>query len=93
MLRSPELTYLSEVSTAYVMINCESGYEEPVIEALKEIDVVKEVMGTYGNYDIVVKVESPTLEELRETIIWKVRRIKNIRCTTTLMCAKHLVWA
>ncbi|TLX94598.1 MAG: Lrp/AsnC family transcriptional regulator [Thaumarchaeota archaeon] len=93
MLRSPDLTYVYEVSTAYVVINCESGYEEPVLEGLREIDAVKEVMGTYGNYDIVAKVESPTLEELRETIICKVRRIKNIRCTTTLMCAKYLVWA
>ncbi len=93
MLRSPELTYLREVSTAYVMINCESGYEESVIEQLKEILAVKQVIGTYGIYDIVAKVESSTLEELRETIILKVRRIKNIRCTTTLMCAKYLVWA
>ena len=89
MQRSPEQVCLREVSTAYVMMNCESGYEEPVIEELKAVRAVKEIIGTYGNYDIVAKIESPTLEDLRETI-WKIRRINNIRCTTTLMCAKYL---
>ncbi len=93
MLRSPEQTYLRDVSQAYVMINCENGFEESIIERLKEIRGVKEVLGTYGNYDIVAKVESSSLEELRETVVLKIRRLKNIRCTTTLLCAKYLVWA
>ena len=91
MLRSPERTYLSEVSTAYVMISCENSFEQQVIEQLKKIRGVEEILGTYGNYDIVAKVESLSIEDLRETIIMKIRRIKHICCTTTLMCAKCLV--
>ncbi|MBI5378089.1 MAG: Lrp/AsnC ligand binding domain-containing protein, partial [Thaumarchaeota archaeon] len=39
----------------------------------------------FGAYDIVVKVESPTVERLREVITWKIRKIEKIRSTLTLM--------
>ena len=73
------------MATAYVLINCDVGYEEQVIEELKHISDVKEVHGTYGAYDIVAKVESANVENLRETITWKIRRIDKVRSTITLM--------
>ena len=70
---------------AYVLINCEIGAEVFIISQLKEIDLVKEVHGTFGAYDIVVLVEADTVELLRETISWKIRKIEKIRSTLTLM--------
>jgi len=73
------------MAEAYVLINCEIGSEEKVIEELKTIDGVKEVHGTFGAYDILAKVESDQVETLRETITWKIRKINKIRSTLTLM--------
>mgnify|MGYP000088321119 CR=1 FL=1 len=73
------------MAEAYVLINCEIGSEEKVIEELKAIDGVKEVHGTFGAYDILAKVESDQVETLRETITWKIRKIDKIRSTLTLM--------
>ena len=73
------------MAEAYVLINCEIGSEEKVIEELKTIDGVKEVHGTFGAYDVLAKVESEQVETLRETITWKVRKIDKIRSTLTLM--------
>ena len=73
------------MAEAYVLINCEIGSEEKVIEELKTIDGVKEVHGTFGAYDILAKVESVQVETLRETITWKIRKIDKIRSTLTLM--------
>ena len=73
------------MAEAYVLINCEIGSEEKVIEELKNIDGVKEVHGTFGAYDILAKVESDQVETLRETITWKIRKIDKIRSTLTLM--------
>ena len=73
------------MAEAYVLINCEIGSEEKVIEELKTIDGVKEVHGTFGAYDILAKVESDQVETLRETITWKIRKIDKIRSTLTLM--------
>ena len=73
------------MAEAYVLINCEIGSEEKVIEELKTIDGVKEVHGTFGAYDVLAKVESEQVETLRETITWKIRKIDKIRSTLTLM--------
>ncbi len=73
------------MAEAFILINCEIGSEEDVITALKNIDSIKEVHGTFGAYDILAKIESPQVEDLRETITWKIRKIDKIRSTLTLM--------
>jgi DNA-binding Lrp family transcriptional regulator len=73
------------MAEAYILINCEIGSEEEVITALKNIHSIKEVHGTFGAYDILAKIESPQVEDLRETITWKIRKIDKIRSTLTLM--------
>lgn len=73
------------MAKAYLLINCELGTEESVISKLKSIEGVREVNGTFGAYDILAKIESDRLEDLRETITWKIRKIDNIRSTLTLM--------
>jgi len=73
------------VATAYILINCELGSEELIIQQLKNIDDISEVSGTFGAYDILAKIESPTVEKLREIITWKIRKIDHIRSTLTLM--------
>ena len=73
------------MATAYVLINCELGSEESIIQELKNLDGVIEVHGTFGAYDILTKIESSTVDVLRETITWKIRKIDQIRSTLTLM--------
>ena len=73
------------MATAYVLINCELGSEESIIQELKNLDSVIEVHGTFGAYDILAKIESSTVDVLRETITWKIRKIDQIRSTLTLM--------
>ena len=73
------------MKTAYVLINCDLGYDEQIIEELKHVSEVKEVHGVFGAYDILAKVESDSVENLRETLMWKIRKIDNVRSTLTLM--------
>ncbi len=73
------------MTKAHVLINCDIGAEEFVISQLKEIDLVKEEHGTFGAYDIVVLVEANTVESLRDTITWKIRKLEKIRSTLTMM--------
>ena len=73
------------MAEAYILINCEIGSEEEVITTLKSIDGINEVHGTFGAYDILAKIESAQVEDLRETITWKIRKIDKIRSTLTLM--------
>jgi len=70
---------------AYVLLNCDLGYEEAVIEDLEHIDSVKEVLGVYGAYDIIVKVENQKRDKIRETIVWNIRKLEHVRSTLSLM--------
>ena len=72
------------MAQAYVLLNCELGAEEEIIGKLKELETVKEVHGTFGAYDITVKLEAETAEVLRETITQNLRKMARIRSTLTL---------
>ena len=78
------------MATAYVLINCDLGCEEQIIKELKHISDVKEVNGVFGAYDILAKVESDQISTLRETIMWKIRKIDHVRSTLTLMVIEEL---
>jgi len=73
------------MAIAYVLINCDLGSEEQIIEELKHLSDVKEVHGTFGAHDILAKVESDQISTLRETIMWKIRKIDKVRSTITLL--------
>ena len=72
------------MSKAFVLINCELGSEEKIISELKTFSDVTNVQGTFGAYDIIVEVASESVEKIRETITWKIRKIEKIRSTLTL---------
>tara|TARA_B110001454_G_scaffold62366_1_gene60708 strand:+ start:202 stop:444 length:243 start_codon:yes stop_codon:yes gene_type:complete len=72
------------MADAFVLINCELGSEEEIILELKTFSDVKEVQGTFGAYDIIAKISSESVEKIRETISWKIRKIEKIRSTLTL---------
>ena len=69
----------------YVLINCELGSEEDVIEKIKKMDETKDVFETIGTTDIIAIVESDNLEKLRELISWNIQKIEKIRNTVTLI--------
>ena len=73
------------MATAYVLITCDLGYEKAIIDELKELANVKEAHGILGAYDILAKVESDSVESLRYTITWKIRKLNRVRSTLTLM--------
>ncbi|MFQ5940287.1 MAG: Lrp/AsnC ligand binding domain-containing protein [Nitrososphaerales archaeon] len=71
--------------TAYVLINCDLGSEEEIIKEIQKLPGVVEVSGVYGVYDIIVKLQADSMDKLRETITWKVRRIDKVRSTLTMI--------
>ncbi len=76
------------METAYVLVNCDLGSEAKIIEELKHIDSVKEIHGTFGAYDIIVKIENKDRDKLREVITWSIRKLEHVRSTLTLMGIK-----
>ena len=70
---------------AFVLINAELGAEDSLIKELKNTENVNEVYVVYGVYDIVAKIEADTMEKVKETITWKIRRLERVRSTLTMI--------
>lgn len=69
--------------TAYVLISCAMGQENNTLSQIKAISQIKTATITYGEYDIVVKIEAQTQQELA-LISSQIRQIQQIRSTMTL---------
>ena len=69
---------------SFLLLNCKKNQEKDVITQLQKIPEVKDIQCVDGPYDILVKTEAPTIEELNEAITWKIRKLKNVRSTYTL---------
>ncbi len=76
------------MTIAYVLVSCDLGFDAEIIHEIKQVEDVKEVRGVFGAYDILVKLESADAEILRDTIIWKIRKLNRVRSTLTLMTAE-----
>jgi len=73
------------LATAFVLINAEIGAENDVLKDLKTITEIKEAHMVYGVYDIIARVETETMQDLKDTISWKIRRLDKVRSTLTMI--------
>ena len=76
--------------TAYVLINSALGSDKSIINELKEIldsesGIEYYVQGVYGVYDIILKISSDSVGDLRSIITHKVRKINKVQSTLTMM--------
>ena len=74
------------MSRAYVLINTDVGAENEVLGALKAIQEVMEAHMVYGVYDIIARVETETMEDIKNVVSWKIRRLDRVISTVTTLC-------
>jgi len=72
------------MAKAYVLISSKVGSEKSIISEIRSIENVKEVHGTLGLYDIIVKLEADSDEKIKNAITEKIRKVGNIGSTMTL---------
>ena len=73
------------MATAFVLINAEIGAEAEVLRDLRPIPEVREAYLVYGVYDIIAIVETSTMQELKDAISLKVRRLDKVHSTLTMI--------
>lgn len=69
---------------AYILLSCEIGKEGEISSQLSNIDEIKNVMITYGAYDIVLEAETSNSTQMDNLITSKIRKLDKIRSTITL---------
>lgn len=72
------------VEKGFVLINCDLGAEEYVLEELKLLPQVKTAHVTFGAYDVVAEVEAPSASDFDSTVSRKIRNISRVVSTMTL---------
>jgi DNA-binding Lrp family transcriptional regulator len=73
------------MATAFLLLNTEPGEETEVVKGLKELKEVKEAHLTYGSFDIIARMETETMGELKDAVNWKVRHFHNVRNMLTMI--------
>ena len=73
--------------SAYVLVNTEKGYEERV-NNLRKIKNIIEINTVYGIYDIIIKVEAKTMEEMKKTIM-NIRQFNDIKASLTMIIVEN----
>jgi DNA-binding Lrp family transcriptional regulator len=69
--------------TAYVLIQTEVGRAEQVATAARAIDGVVDADNVAGPYDVIVKAESSSLDELGQLVVSAIQKVDGITRTFT----------
>ena len=57
---------------AFVLINADLDSEKYIIEQLNKLECVTNIDSVYGVYDIVIKIEANTMDEVKNIISYKI---------------------
>jgi DNA-binding Lrp family transcriptional regulator len=76
---------VKSLATAFLLLNTETGLEAEVMKGLKDLDEVKEAHMLDGTYDVIVRMETATVQELKDAVDWKIRRLESIHSTLTMI--------
>jgi DNA-binding Lrp family transcriptional regulator len=72
------------VVQAYILIQTEVGRAADVARAIAEITGVTLAEDVTGPYDVIARVEAPSVDELGQLVIARIQDVKGI--TRTLTC-------
>ena len=70
---------------AFVLLTIEIDSKEKIMDALKAIPEVKEAHLLDGVYDIIARVESDTMLNLKDAIIRKIKQLEEVRSSLTMI--------
>ena len=68
----------------FVLLNCDLGAEEFIVEELEKIPQISQAYVTFGAYDVVAEINTDSQEDFDETVSLKIRRLTRIVSTMTL---------
>ena len=70
---------------AFVFITTEPASMPEVLKEIETIEGVDEAGMVYGVYDIVAKVKTETMDQLKHIITYRIRMIAKVLTTNTLL--------
>ena len=68
----------------FVLLNCDLGAEEFIVEELRKIPQISQAYVTFGAYDVIAEIITDSKEDFDETVSLKIRRLTRVVSTMTL---------
>ena len=68
----------------YILLNCDLGSEEYILEELKRIPQVEKAYITFGSYDIIVEIQAASQEDFDKAVALRIRSLSRVISTMTL---------
>ena len=75
--------------TAFIFIHTEPRFMPQVLEEIRKMDGVEEAEMVYGNYDIVAKLKTETVDKLKQTIASYIRTTNKVLSTQTTIVVRQ----
>jgi DNA-binding Lrp family transcriptional regulator len=72
----------------FILLNCDLGAEEYIVEELKQIPDVKNAYLTFGAYDVIAEIQTKE-QDMFEKAISSIRRLSRVVSTMTLNIVDH----
>jgi len=70
--------------SAYILIQTEVGKASQVVEEIRRLDGIVEADDVTGPYDVIVKAQADTMDELGKMVVSQIQLVEGI--TRTLTC-------
>ena len=77
------------MASAFVLVNCHFPFDIRIKDEVLKMPSVANVYRISGRYDLIVKVNANTEEEVKEIISTDINRLRGVDATVTIMIAKE----
>ena len=72
----------------FVLLNCDLGAEEYILDELNQVPQIKNAYITFGAYDVIAEIHAETQEDFEKTVSLKIRQLSRVVSTMTLNVIK-----
>ena len=71
------------MNRGFILLNCDLGAEEYIVEELKQMQSISNAYLTFGAYEVIVEIQTETQEEFTKAIA-TIRKLSRVVSTMTL---------
>ncbi len=71
------------MNRGFILLNCDLGAEEYIVDQLKQMEVISHAYLTFGAYDIIAEIQTKNQEEFAKAIT-AIRKLSRVVSTMTL---------
>lgn len=78
------------MATGFALLSISPLHEKEVYDSLEAVQEITEIHPLFGEYDILVKIECEDIDSIGEIVIKKIRALKGVVDSKTLIGTKSL---